>query len=345
MASIRKRNGKWQARVRIKDQPSIEKTFTSRSDAEAWGKIIESEIIRGIYIKSDAANRMTLSLALEKYERLISSKKRSGEIEKYRIERWKRSNLASRSLASLKGVDFANWRDSRLSSAKPATVRLELALISNLFTIAQKEWGIDGLTNPISSIRMPSVQNARNRLFDESEEHYLLCALDTNGLVSSCKNRFIKPIVLLALETAMRKGELLSLQWENINFKDRVAYLAMTKNGSSRFVPLSTMALSVLHNLTPSKNGAIFRLSSNALNLAFNRAIARARKDYQVDDGRNERFLEDFHFHDLRHIAITRLSEKLPNIIELAAVSGHKDVRMLKRYYHPCIKNLAKKLG
>ncbi len=232
MASIRKRNGKWQARIRIKGQPSIEKTFSTKSDAEAWGKIIESEIIRGLYIKSDEAIRLTLSDALDRYGEVVSAKKRSGGIEKYRIQNWKSSKLAKRTLASLKGVDFAIWRDSRLVSAKPATVRLELALISNLFTIAQKEWGIEGLTNPISSIRMPSVQNSRSRLFNENEESYLLDALNVS--IHGCKNKFIKSIVLFALETAMRKGELLSLEWEHINFKDRVAYLPTTKNGLSR---------------------------------------------------------------------------------------------------------------
>lgn len=343
MASIRKRNGKWQVRIRIKNQPSIEKTFANKNDAEAWGKIIESEIIRGIYIKSDEANRITLSSALDKYEELISSKKRSGEIEKYRIQKWKSSKLANRTLASLRGVDFANWRDSRLISAKPATVRLELAVISNLFTIAQKEWGIEGLTNPISSIRMPSVQNSRSRLFNEYEESYLLDALDVS--IHGCKNKFIKPIVLFALETAMRKGELLSLKWEHINFKDRVAYLAITKNGLSRFVPLSSGAISILKDLDPSDEGQVFKTSANALNLAFRRGLIRARTDYKAQDGKDNHFLENFHFHDLRHIAITRLSEKLPNIIELATVSGHKDVRMLKRYYHPSIKELAMKLG
>lgn len=340
---MRKRNGKWQVRIRLKDQPAIEKTFINKSDAEAWGKITESEIIRGTFIKRQEAERLTLSDSLNRYEKLISSKKQSGDIEKYRIKKWQSSKLAGRSLASLRGVDFAEWRDDRLKTAKPATVRLELALISNLFTIAQKEWGIEGLANPISSIRMPSVQNSRSRLFNENEESYLLDALNVSK--HGCKNQFLKPIVLFALETAMRKGELLSLKWEHINFKDKVAFLPITKNGLPRLVPLSSSAISILKDLGSSDEGHVFKISANALNLAFNRSLTRARSAYKTHDGKNNKFLENFHFHDLRHIAITRLSEKLPNIIELAAVSGHKDVRMLKRYYHPCIKSLALKLG
>ena len=153
-------------------------------------------------------------------------------------------------------------------------------------------------------------------------------------------------LVMLALETAMRRGELLALRWENIRIKDRVAYLPMTKNGQSRNVPLSSKAIEVLNSMTRKLHGEVFdQLTANAVKLGFTRAVKRARKVYTEGGGDDPRMLTDFHFHDTRHVAITRLAEKLPNIIELAAVSGHADVRMLKRYYHPKAEELAKKLG
>lgn len=234
-----------------------------------------------------------------------------------------------------------------------------MALISNLFNIARKEWGFEGLTNPIVSIRMPSVQNARNRIFYDGEESLVVAALEpaerqTSGYWGSgCSNPWLKPLVQLALETAMRRGELLALRWENIRLADRVAHLPITKNGQSRNVPLSSKAVEILNGLKPKDDGnvkqlskgAVFPVSDNAVKLAFIRAIERARNRYVEAGGTDERMLTDLHFHDLRHIAITRLAEKLPNIIELASVSGHSDVRMLRRYYHVSAVELAKKIG
>ena len=161
------------------------------------------------------------------------------------------------------------------------------------------------------------------------------------------------PLVKLALETAMRRGELLALRWENIRLTDRVAHLPMTKNGNRRDVPLSSRAVEILNGLKPKTDsnvkqlpkGAVFPVTANAVKLGFTRAVKRARQTYEENGGYDERMLTDLHFHDLRHIAVTRLAERLPNIVELASVSGHTDVRMLRRYYHPKAEDLAKKLG
>ena len=143
----------------------------------------------------------------------------------------------------------------------------------------------------------------------------------------------------------MRRSELLALVWENVRLRDHVAFLPLTKNGSSRSVPLSKKAVAILEALPRTLRGAVFPLTPNALKLAFGRATKRARQQYVESGGSDPRMLIDLHFHDLRHIAISRLAEKLPNIIELAAVSGHKDVRMLGRYYHIRAEDLAMKIG
>ncbi len=146
------------------------------------------------------------------------------------------------------------------------------------------------------------------------------------------RNRWIKPLAHLALETAMRQGELLSLRWDNIDLQRRVAYLPETKNGSPRAVPLSSRAIEILQSLPRSLDGRVFPVTANALKLAWAHAVKRAG-------------LDNLRFHDLRHEATSRLAERLPNVIELPAVTGHKDLRMLKRYYHPRAEDLAKKLG
>lgn len=352
MAGVRKRGNKYQARVRVKGQQPVEKSFAIRVDAEAWAKLTEAEIIRGVYIRRTDAERMTLAEALVKYQTEVSPGKRGEEQEKHRIRVWKDDLLAKKSLASLRGADFAKWRDGRLKDVKPATVRHDLEVISNLFNVARREWGMEGLVNPIEGIRLPSPQNARSRVFYPGEEAMLMTALEPPMRKASGQwgtgtgNALIKPFVLMALETAMRRGELLALRWENVRLKDRVAYLPMTKNGQSRTVPLSTKALELLGTLTRKLYGEVFEgLTANAVKLGYIRAVKRARRAYVEDGGDDPRMLVDLTMHDLRHIAITRLAEKLPNIIELAAVSGHSDVRMLKRYYHPKAEDLALKLG
>lgn len=352
MATIRKRGDRWQARIQIKGTAQCSKSFSVRADAEAWAKITEAEIIRGVYIRRSEAERMSLSEALVKYEKEVTSSKRGADQERHRIRVWKADSLAKKSIASLRGMDFATWRDKRLKDVKPATVRHDLEVISNLFNVARREWGMEGLANPIEGIRLPTANNARSRVFYPGEEALLMTALEpparkTNGQWGAgTENPLIKPFVLLALETAMRRGELLAIRWENIRLKDRVAYLPMTKNGQSRTVPLSTRAVEVLGGMTRKLYGAVFEeLTANALKLGFIRAVKRARKGYVEGGGDDPRMLVDLRMHDLRHIAVTRLAERLPNIVELAAVSGHSDVRMLKRYYHPKAEDLAKKIG
>jgi integrase len=348
MAQIRKRATKWQARIRIKGQPSVEKSFITKADAEAWAKLTESEMIRGVYIKRTDAERTTLSEALDRYEAEVTPTKRGAAIERFRLATWRKSRLAQMSLASLRGADFARWRDERLKKVAPATVKREFGAVCNLFNVARKEWGFDGLSNPIESIRLPREDNARSRIFFEGEERILLQALDPKDQGEGRHGRincWIKPIVEFALETAMRRGEILALRRENINLADQVALLPLTKNGASRHVPLTRRAVKILLDLPHAINGQVFPITANALKLAFVRAVARARKKYVEEGGMDDRIMVDLHFHDLRHIAITRLAGKLPNVIELAAVSGHSDVRMLRRYYHPKAADLAKKLG
>ena len=350
MAQLRKRGNKWQARVRLKGYPATEKTFSTRSDAESWAKITESEMIRGMYIKRTDSERTTLLEALNRYEIEVTPSKRGAAIERIRIRAWKKTRLAKLSLASIRGVDFATWRDERLKQVAAGTVKRELGTICNLFNIARKEWGFEGLLNPIQAIRLPREPNGRDRIFREREESYLLRALEKptsgDGRANSGRiNPWIKPIVLLALETAMRRGEILSLRWENIRLADQVALLPMTKNGQPRTVPLSKQAVQILNSLPRSLYGAVFPVTENGLKLGFVRAVKRAKAHYAADGGTDSRMLTDLRFHDLRHIAVTRLANKLSNIMELAAVSGHSDIRMLKRYFHPKAEDLAKKLG
>jgi integrase len=185
------------------------------------------------------------------------------------------------------------------------------------------------MTNPVPFVKKPPSPQGRNRTLnnDELERLFKACIPRVkNG------NRWVLPIVKFALASAMRRGEILGLHWREVDFQKRTAYIPLTKNGTSRTVPLSSEALAILQSLPRSLGGRVFPINGPNLSLHFEKARTKAE-------------LDDFHFHDLRHMAITRMAERLPNVIELSAVSGHKSLAMLKRYYHPNPEALAEKLG
>ncbi len=329
MASFRQRkSGYWQAIIRRENHPQQSKTFALRVDAERWARDIENKMDRGVFVSTVEAESTTLANALERYEREVSRQKKGYEQERYRIRAWAVLDLAKKSLAGLRGADFAKYRDDRLTLVSPATVRLELALISHVFAIANKEWGIP-VANPVANIRLPRVANARERRLEPAEETALLKELEAPA--GDRSNIWIRPVIVLALETAMRQGELLSLRWENVDLRRRTARLPDTKNGTARDVPLSNRAVAVLEALPRSIDGRVFATTESALKQSWVRAVKRAE-------------IEGLHFHDLRHEATSRLAEKLA-LHELMKVTGHKDTRMLARYYHPRAEDLAKKLG
>lgn len=221
----------------------------------------------------------------------------------------------------------AAYRDRRLETCQPSTVARDLAVLSSIFNHARREWQI-GTLNPVSAIRKPAVGPGRDRVLSVAEERRLL----HYALPTGRRNPLLLPLLRVALETAMRKGELLGMRWEDVDLDRAVVQLQMTKNGSSRRVPLSSNAVLVLKSIPRHDSGNVFPIGVAALDRMFRRLCQRA----QVDG---------FRFHDLRHTATTRLAAKLPNIIELAAVTGHQSLQMLKRYLHPSAEELARKLG
>ena len=352
MATIRRKGDmQWHCQIRKKGFPSQTRTFNTRAEAEAWAKLTEAEMIRGVFVSRAEAEATTLADALDRYKREFTIHKKSAFSEGKKIDAWKRHKLASRFLASLRPTDFAAYRDERLDAGKKAsTVRLELAVISHLFTVAAKEWGMP-LQNPVQNIRKPRLDNARDRRLSEEEERYLLAAIDNPGSGAGIRrNVWVGPMVRLALETSMRRGELLSLEWKRIDLERCFAVLPDTKNGEGRAVPLSSRAVAILNGIPRSIGGKVFPTTANAFRISFDRALKRAKKNY-IEDCKNadkepeKVFLEDLHFHDTRHEATSRLFEKGLNQIEAASVTGHKTLQMLKRYTHLNAEKLAKKLG
>lgn len=331
MATVEKRGPyQYRAKVRKKGFSSKTKTFSTRKNAEEWARKTESEMERGVFVCTREAENTTLGEALARYAVEISADKKGAAQERLRIEAWLRHPLAQQSLASIRGAELAKYRDGRLADGKSSnTVRLELAIISHLFSIARKEWGMESLANPVQSIRLPRTSKARDRRLRGNEEERLLDACRKS------RSAQLEKIAVVAIETGMRLGELLSLEWENIDLRNRVAHLPETKNGSPRDVPLSTRAVEVLRLLPRNiKDGRVFFewKRADSIGNLWRRALKRAD-------------IEGLRFHDLRHEATSRFFEKDLNIMEVAAITGHKNLGMLKRYTHLKAKDLAIKLG
>lgn len=339
MATLRKRAGKWQARVqRIGHQPQS-KTFNIKQEAEVWARNIESGMDVGVGLGDLKKVKINVGELLTRYLSEVTPRKKGAQQETYRLKRIIRDEcICKYPCVQMTSEQIAIYRDHRLAQVSPTTVRLELALLSHAFNTGIREWGLK-IINPVALIKLPTPNKARSRRLTSSEFDKLLIALDCktrelNGTYSKsyCRNPLIKPLVVLAAETAMRQSELLITKWEDVDLESAFIELHDSKNGEARLIPLTKMAVSTLGQLKLKTGALVFPMTSSAVKQAFVRAVNRAG-------------IKDFHFHDLRHEATSRLADKLSNVLELSAVTGHKDLRMLKRYYHPRIADLVKKIN
>lgn len=330
MASVRSRNGKWQARVK-RDGVAVEKTFLNKRDADKWARLTEAGIERGDYepppqrATREDAHPQTLADVLQRYKNEVADSHRSATT---RINVTTLIHtMGGTTISDLNAQAIARWRDDRLQAVKPPSVVRELNTLSAVLNHARKEWCYP-IANPIQDIKRPAQGQRRERRLEGDEENRLLSELAPHyGFV-----------VRFALHTAMRRGEILSLLWRNVDLTNRVAVLPVTKNGESRRVPLSTEAANVLIEQRSALgnvvdfSGRVFPVHHISLDKAWRRACKRAG-------------IEGLHFHDLRHEAVSRLFERGLNPIEVASISGHKTMAMLQRYTHLKAERLAEKLG
>ena len=321
MATFRKRNDKWQARVQRSGQSTIAKSFNTKADAIKWARNVESQLDLGTFAPKQTMPR--LMPMVERYIEEVTPTKKGDSQERYRAAQWKKTKLADMQLDKITGEVLAQYRDSRLKDVSANTVRLELAFLSVVFEQCRKEWGL-AVSNPVRQIRMPKPGKPRQRRLEAGEEAALLAACKAS------RAYYLHSFVLLAIETGMRSGELLAVTWSNVNFEKRTIYLPDTKNGSPRTVPLSTRALDAINALPRSINGRLFSSGYHSIHNAFKLAVSKV----QATQPDSETFLHGLRFHDLRHEAVTRLFEKGLNPIEVGMVSGHKTLSMLQRYTH-----------
>ena len=324
MATYRRRNGKWQAIVRHKDIGTRAKSFHTKQAAIKWAVGEEQKLTKGV-IGVLKPSDVTLGQLLQRYVAEVLPAKRGALTEGQRLQRLIRDPVSSLKASQLTSQAIAAFRDHRLLDGR-RTCHYDLILIRHCLKIAMNEWGLMLSANPVDRVKMPPTSPARNRRLEDGEFERLQKAS------KQTKNPHIWPIIVFAIETGMRRGEILGLRWEHVDLNRRIAYLPLTKNGSSREVPLSTKAAKVLtaqrqRNDTPSP----FPVTPNGFRLAWDRLRSRAG-------------LADLRFHDLRHEAISRFFELGLNIPEVAVISGHKDPRMLFRYTHLRAEEIVHKL-
>lgn len=333
MATFEQRaSGWWQAKIRRKGCPPQSQTFQFKADAEKWARDIENKMDRGVFVDRSEAEQTTVGDLIDRFKIEFAPfhyKKRDDEKEAWRFQCAHLNDaLGKYSLTSLDQKHVSKYREDRLAKVGESTVRKELFMLSKVLGFAETECGITlPRGNIVEKVRKPSEGNARERRLDKD---------DWKKLEAECKasrNIYLWPAVELAVETAMRQGELLKLHWENIDKKHKLALLGDTKNGEARSVPLSPRALAILKGLPQAKTGHVFPTQRMTLYHAFHAAVVRAD-------------ITDFTFHDLKHEAMSRLAERGDfSILELSAVSGHKTLQMLKRYTHLQAEQLAKKLA
>ena len=336
MAYFRKRSGAWEATIDKKGFNRISRTFGTKTEAEVWARHLENEMDRGIFVSRKESENTTLSAALDRYIQEVSVLKKSHRTEKLYAGTWKKA-FGPRSIASITSTDIAKYRDNRLKEVSENMVRLELALLSHLFTIAVKEWGMTGLVNPVMQIRKPKLPQGRDRRLSPGE---------LERIVAASGSPVLPHIVRFALETGMRQAEISEMTWQMVDLKKRTMTLLVTKNGDKRIVPLSTEAIRILSGLARRMDGKVWGIASHSVAVAYRRAVARARSSYEKEcEEKGEKpdpsFLINLTFHDLRHEATSRFFEKGLNPMQVAAITGHKTLQMLKRYTHLKAEDLA----
>ena len=326
MATIRKRGAKWQVQIRRVGFPPISRSFHVHKDAEAWARQTEVQADRS-ELPNDPKilHRITLGQLVERYRDTVSVKKRGYEVERIVLTAFLRHPICRKPLSHIRTEDFVAYRDERLKTIKVTTLKRELSPLHNLFELARDEWGLPLPENPLGKLRLPFSPNRRERRLKEGELDRLITA------AQPCRNSLILPIILFALATGMRRGEILSLRWEHIDREGHSLLIPHTKNGHSRILPLMRAAADVLDTI-PVTGDRVFPLTANAFRLAWDRLRARAG-------------LADLHFHDLRHEAISRFFEQGLTVPEVALISGHRDARMLFRYAHATRRMILEKLG
>ncbi len=333
MATIRERKREdgstvgYHVQVRLKGHPTQTASFKRKTDAKRWAQQTEVAIREGRHFKTIEAKKHSVAELVDRYIKEVLPEKKDGRNQERQLEWWKQQ-IGSYSLADVTPALILQYRDqlanetSKRGRARgPATVNRMLAAISVAFTVARKEWQWTE-SNPLLNVRKKKEPRGRARFLSDDERERLLVACKA----SQCE--LLYPIVVFALSTGARKGEILNLTWADIDFKRGIAVFQDTKNDEVRSVPVQGHLLAELKRLSK-----VRRIDTN---LVFPRPDGKAPaylvKHWQtaIDAAK----IDNFRFHDLRHTAASMLLANGVSLGQLAEILGHKTLQMVKRYAH-----------
>ncbi|TWI04859.1 site-specific recombinase XerD [Luteimonas cucumeris] len=322
MASIQRNGSKWRAQVYVQGVRDSD-TFQTRQEASRWALEREAEL------SGRKLPDKTYGDAMRRYVREVTPDRGGARWEEIRLTAMEKYPIANRRMEALVGNDFADWRDDRLKQVKPGTVAREMNLLRSVLEVARRDWHWIRV-NPMKDVRWPETPKGRARRLSETEVNDLAAALGVGGkLKAVTQTQRVGLMFLFALETAMRSGEMVAMRWENVHTAARYVHLPKTKNGDARDVPLSKRALAILKVL-PEGDGPVFGLDDASRDALWRKM--RPEKHRAI------------HFHDTRAEAIWRLSKKL-DVMQLALVIGHRDLKSLMIYYNESASDMARRLG
>jgi integrase len=334
MARIQTRKGKkrttYTATVRVKGFPALARTFDTKGEAKSWSADIEKEMRMGRYQDVRSIENLTLAETIERYLTQVSATKRPNSIRRDKDSAKAILNDFGYeiSLCDVTPQRLATYRDNRIKNVSPSSIQKEFALLSHMFNVARREWGIP-IENPVTEVTRPKIRNNRTRFLTKEEAQRLL------EIAKSSKNPKLYPYLLVMMHTGMRPSEAAGLKWGDIDLEGRLARLQVTKT-DMRYVPITEMVENILRSIRPedSKNETHVFLppdSGNSKQLV-DMPCLYFKKSFHT--ARTKANLNDVHLHDLRHTAASHLLMAGVDLRTLAEILGHKTLQMVHRYTH-----------
>jgi integrase len=334
MARIQTRKGKkrttFTATVRVKGFPPLARTFDTKGEAKNWAGDVEREMRMGRYQDVRPAERLTFAEVLNRYLEQVSTTKRPNSERRDRDSAKAILNGfgSEISLTDVNPRRLAAYRDARMKIVSPSTIQKEFALLSHMFNVARREWGVP-VENPVPEVTRPKVRNNRTRFLTKEEAQKLL------DIAQKSRNKNLHPYLLLMMHTGMRPSEAAGLMWGDVDLDARLVKLQITKT-DMRYVPLTEMAENVLRSIRPMDAGKDMNVflppSSLQLGKVHGLPCLHFRRSFET--ARAKAGLEDVHLHDLRHTAASHLLMAGVDIRTLAEILGHKTMQMVHRYTH-----------
>jgi integrase len=326
MASIYKRNGKWRVEIRKIGSKGIHKSFIVKDEAIRFARETEVKIEQGLYQDLTLAKTTTLKDVLAQYRDRVSINKKGYDQERYKINKIIRSDIADKTLFQLTSIVLFEFIEQQKKLYTASTVNKSITIVNLALNFAERFLGISLNKNPLKFIKRLKESQFIGQVIESHEEVLLLKHAEFSKLY------WLKVAIILGIDCGLRRGEILKLKAEDINFKNNTAVLKDTKNGETREIGLSSRAIQELKKLPVSIDGKIFPCKRSDTFTFYYRQLQRW-------SGVKKRF------HDTRHTFASRKTTQGWSITEIAAQGGWKQLQVLKRYTHIKAEYLAKKMN